>query len=156
MDRNNAKNYIFLRFYLGPCHYQQGAWRGIRGRTKGSTVTYFSTACGFERSGCDPGTWKSYLKWLEKGSGGFISPTNPDIADIFGRMEFYSAIFVFKYYSGFQFPRFLDFWVTATATMDELSDPNLTPLPTHPGIKYVARSPCCDIMMVFPVTLLET
>ena len=27
---------------------------------------------------------------------------------------------------------------------DEFSDPNLTPLPTHPGIKYVARSPCCD------------
>ena len=23
---------------------------------------------------------------------------------------------------------------------DELSDPNLTPLPTHPGTKYVARS----------------
>ena len=23
---------------------------------------------------------------------------------------------------------------------DELSDPNLTPLPTHPGIKYVARA----------------
>ena len=23
---------------------------------------------------------------------------------------------------------------------DEFSDPNLTPLPTHPGIKYVART----------------
>ena len=23
---------------------------------------------------------------------------------------------------------------------DEFSDPNLTPLPTHPGIKYVARA----------------
>ena len=23
---------------------------------------------------------------------------------------------------------------------DELSDPNLTPLPSHPGIKYVARA----------------
>ena len=27
--------------------------------------------------------------------------------------------------------------------MDKLSDPNLTPLP-NPGMKYVARSPCCD------------
>ena len=27
---------------------------------------------------------------------------------------------------------------------DELSDPNLTPLPTLPDIKYVPRSPCCD------------
>ncbi len=28
---------------------------------------------------------------------------------------------------------------------DELSDPNLTPLPTRPGIKYIASSPCCDL-----------
>ena len=27
----------------------------------------------------------------------------------------------------------------------ELSDTNMTNLPSHPGIKYVARSPCCDI-----------
>ena len=27
-----------------------------------------------------------------------------------------------------------------TPPPDELSDPNLTPLPTHPGIKYVART----------------
>ena len=26
------------------------------------------------------------------------------------------------------------------APPDEFSDPNLTPLPTHPGIKYVART----------------
>ena len=26
------------------------------------------------------------------------------------------------------------------AAPDEFSDPNLTPLPTHPGIKYVART----------------
>ena len=30
------------------------------------------------------------------------------------------------------------------AAVGLLSDPNLTPLPTHPWIKYVARSPCCD------------
>ena len=29
---------------------------------------------------------------------------------------------------------------TLTATTDKLSDPDLTPLPTHPGIKNVARS----------------
>ena len=28
----------------------------------------------------------------------------------------------------------------AQAPPDEFSDPNLTPLPTHPGIKYVART----------------
>ena len=28
----------------------------------------------------------------------------------------------------------------AAAAPDEFSDPNLTPLPTHPGIKYVART----------------
>ena len=28
----------------------------------------------------------------------------------------------------------------APVAPDELSDPNLTPLPTHPGIKYVARA----------------
>ena len=38
----------------------------------------------------------------------------------------------------FQVPRFPDFQTR------ELSDPNLTPLSTYPGIKYVARSPCCD------------
>ena len=28
----------------------------------------------------------------------------------------------------------------AAAAPDELPDPNLTPFPTHPGIKYVARA----------------
>ena len=31
-------------------------------------------------------------------------------------------------------------WAQAPAPPDEFSDPNLTPLPTHPGIKYVART----------------
>ena len=31
-----------------------------------------------------------------------------------------------------------------TPPPDELSDPSLTPLQTYPGIKFVARSPCCD------------
>ena len=35
--------------------------------------------------------------------------------------------------------RFPDFQ-TLPAPPDKLSDPNLTPLPTHPGIKYLARA----------------
>ena len=38
-----------------------------------------------------------------------------------------------------QISRFPDFQTPPTTT-EELSDPNLTPLPTHPGIKYVARA----------------
>ena len=85
-------------------------------------------------------------------------PTNPDLADILGRMDldFYNFDF-----GDFVDPTFLDFpgprspnsqisrlpdFQTAPAALapDEFSDPNLTPLPTHPGIKYVARSPCCN------------
>ena len=44
-----------------------------------------------------------------------------------------------------QISRFPDFQTPPAAPPpDEFSDPNLTPLPAHPGIKYVARSPCCD------------
>ena len=39
----------------------------------------------------------------------------------------------------FQNSRFSDFQAPP-ALRDELSDPNPTPLPTHPGIKYIARS----------------
>ena len=39
-----------------------------------------------------------------------------------------------------QISRFPDFQTPPAAPPDELSDPNLTPLPTHPGIKYVART----------------
>ena len=45
---------------------------------------------------------------------------------------FHSGNVDFRYFVGFP-----DFQVPVP---DELSDPNLTPLPTHPGIKYVARS----------------
>ena len=38
-----------------------------------------------------------------------------------------------------QISRFPDFQTPAPAP-DEFSDPNLTPLPMHPGIKYVARA----------------
>ena len=41
----------------------------------------------------------------------------------------------------FQISRFPDFQTPPTAAVaDELSDPNLTPLPTQPGTKYVARA----------------
>ena len=57
-------------------------------------------------------------------------------------------------FSDLQIPRCPDLWIRSfpdskiarfpdcqkLATTDELSDPNLTPLPTHPGIKYVARA----------------
>ena len=40
-------------------------------------------------------------------------------------------------FPNYQISRFPDFQMPPP---DELSDPNLTPLPTHPGIKYVARA----------------
>ena len=43
-----------------------------------------------------------------------------------------------------QISRFPDF---QTPPPDEFSDPNLTLLPTHLGIEYVARSPCCDFIL---------
>ena len=58
-------------------------------------------------------------------------------------------IFIFCIFLDLKFP---DFWVPdfqisslgpglgQTPPPDEFSDPNLTPLPTHPGIKYVART----------------
>ena len=40
-----------------------------------------------------------------------------------------------------QIPRFPDFQTPpAPPDPDKISDPNLTPLPTHPGIKYVVRT----------------
>ena len=79
-------------------------------------------------------------------------PTNPDLADMLGRMD---SNFDDFYFLDFLDPRFLDFQVprspnsqisrspdfqTPPASPDELSDPNLTPLPTHPWIKYVAMA----------------
>ena len=37
-------------------------------------------------------------------------------------------------------PAWAQAWAQTLAPPDEFSDPNLTPLPTHPGIKYVART----------------
>ena len=93
-------------------------------------------------------------------------PTNPDLADILGRTDLNFENFYFLVcwtpifwisrspdlkISGFpgpqisKFPaKFPDF---QRPPADEFSDPNLTPLPTHPtdpGIRHVVRSPCCD------------
>ena len=98
-------------------------------------------------------------KWSQED----LFPTNPDPADILGRTDldfeiFYFFVFLDPKHLDFQVPRspnsqssrspdlqisrFPDFQTPPAP--DEFSDPNLTPLPTHPGFTYVARSPCCD------------
>ena len=85
-------------------------------------------------------------------------PTNPDLANILGRpnLDFgFFFIFCILWTPNFwisrspdlQIPRFPDFQTTPPPpepppppAPEEFSDPNLTPLPTHPGIKYVARA----------------
>ena len=87
-----------------------------------------------------------------KGAPRGLFLANPDLADILGRMDLDFEISYFfdsdPNFLDFQVPRspnsqisrFPDFQTPAPApTPDEFSDPNLTPLPTHPGIKYVAR-----------------
>ena len=67
------------------------------------------------------------------GRGGFV-PTNPDLADILGRTYLdFENIFV----SFVLFCMCLDFQTPVPAP-DELSDPNLTPLPMYQG----TRAPC--------------
>ena len=92
---------------------------------------------------------KNGLRWPQIGPGLF--PTNPDLADILGRTDLNSENFYF--FDVFD-PNFLDFQVPRSPNSqisrfadfqtppapDQLSDRNLTPLPTHPGIKYVARA----------------
>ena len=74
-------------------------------------------------------------------------PTNPDLADILGRTDFDFEIFFFLDFLGSQLgPDLGPAWARlgpkaqTPPAPDEFSDPNLTPLPTHPGIKYVART----------------
>ena len=87
-----------------------------------------------------------------------VFPTNPDLADILGDTYFdFSFLFVGgdSKFPDFQVPRSPNFKIPRfsgpqplappPAPADKLSDPNLTPLPMHPGIKYIARSPCCDL-----------
>ena len=76
-------------------------------------------------------------------------PANSDLADILGDMVFDFENFNLLIclcipksgFPDFQIPRFPSFLtpvvaIAAAATLVELSDPNLTPLPTHAGIKY--------------------
>ena len=97
---------------------------------------------------------KNGLRWPQIGPGGFV-PTNPDLANILGRTDLDFENF---YFFHFLDPKFLDFQVPRSPNSqisrspdfqtppppppptDEPSDLNLTPLPTHPGIKYVARA----------------
>ena len=103
-------------------------------------------------------------------------PTNPDLADILGRTDFdfekfYVLDFLDASFLDFQVSRSPNFWISRSPDLqiprslnsqisrfpdfqtpppaDEFSDTNLTTLPTHPGIKYAARSPCCDIVTIY-------
>ena len=81
-------------------------------------------------------------------------PTSQDCANILGRTDlnfenFYFFEFLDPKFLDFQVPRSPNFWISRSPDFqtpppptptDEPSDPNLTPLPTHPGIKYVARA----------------
>ena len=104
------------------------------------------------------------LKWYEKGKRGFV-PTNPDLADILGDMDFYFENITFLIFVGFQIPRFSgpqiskfpdsqisrspdlqisrlpDFQTPAAPPADKLSDPNLTPLPTSPRDQICRKEP---------------
>ena len=86
--------------------------------------------------------WEKYQNCPNEGQDALF-PTSQDPANILGMTNCYSDIFHFVLHS-----RLPDFQTPSAAVspllLDELSDPNPTPLPTHPGIKYVARSPCCD------------
>ena len=97
------------------------------------------------------------LKWDPRG----FFPTNPDLADNLGRMDmdfenFYFLDFLNPTFLHFQVPRspnpqisrFPDFQTPLAPPPDEFSDPNLTPLPTHPGIKYVARALAATLFVI--------
>ena len=96
---------------------------------------------------------KNGLRESQRGPGGFF-PTDPDLADILGRTDLnFENLYVLEFLDpkfldfqvprspNFQISRFPDFQTAPLpAPPDEFSDPNLTPLTTHPGIKYVART----------------
>ena len=86
-----------------------------------------------------PAHAKNGPRWPQMGPGGFF-PTNPDLADILGRTDLDFENF---YFFDFLDPKFLDFQVPRSPNSqisrlpdfqtppNKLSDPNLTPLPTH-------------------------
>ena len=85
---------------------------------------------------------------MEKVASDGFSPTNPDLADILGRTDLnFENFYFFDFLDpNSQISRFPDFQTPPLT--DEPSDPNLTPLPTHPGIKYVARALAATIGVI--------
>ena len=137
----------------GPNRVNRAHWP-----TKGNRQILYIFAClrSMEKMAWDAPKW---------GQEDFF-PTNPDLADVLGRTDMnFEKFYVFDLLD----PKFLDFQVFRspnsqisrspdlqiptfpgsqisrfpdfqTPPPDEFSHPNLTPLPTHPGIKYVARA----------------
>ena len=73
--------------------------------------------------------------------------TNQDPANILRMTDFLADNYLLVDFCWFQIYRFPDFQIhrfpdfqPPPAPPDELSDPNPTTLPRHPGIKYVARA----------------
>ena len=75
-----------------------------------------------------------------------LFPSNPDLASILDRMDLNFDILFFVWTPMFWISRSPDLQISrfpdcqTPPALDPFSDPNLTPLPTHPVIKY-ARSP---------------
>ena len=90
------------------------------------------------------------MKWHEMGPGGFF-PTNPDLADILGRMDFDFEKFYFFHFLDskflyFQVPRFPDAAAADSAaaadgrTLRAQPDPS----PNAPRDQIRRKGPCCD------------
>ena len=99
---------------------------------------------------------KNCYRWVEMGPGVLFS-TDPDLADILRDTVLVSRICMLGIIPYAQVLGFSDdhfavnrfrrgHFAVKHYEISRLSDsdPNQTPLPTHPGIKYVARSPCGD------------
>ena len=79
---------------------------------------------------------KNGLGWPQIEPGVFF-PTNPDLADILGRMDLDFGICLFLFLNCW----IPNFWISRSPDLKIPRFPDaLTPLPTHPGIKYVARA----------------
>ena len=101
--------------------------------------------------GC-PAHGKNNQKVHQQGSGWFFTLLSRTLSKMWaGRILILIMSLHFYWNPDFQIPRFSDFQIyrlpdfQSPATTDELSDPNVTSLPMHRGIKYVARTPCCDL-----------
>ena len=74
--------------------------------------------------------------------------TNEDTADILYRKYVCYLLLAFFGFVDLELsvdPARSSFFSETLPLMGELSDPNLTVLPSHPGIKCGTRSPFCDI-----------